>query len=166
MACWLESAHTDVSVHGGCFPLPRLSTEWEEWEWVYWSDFSFKPTPALWWTNLGRELKPTHARWRCVSHHVQKSKSKLKKNTSHVIQLIRTFCSSYNWRHLYSCLAIRPGEVEKKGTIYPTVCESCTLYQDFTSRNNRERRESETHGQDDKSQGVLCHLSLYEIARE
>jgi len=59
---------------------------------------------------------------------VQKSKSKLK-NTSHVIQLAKTFCSSYSWKDLYSCLEIRP-EVEKK--VYATVCENCTFYEDVT----------------------------------
>lgn len=35
MSSWLENAHRNVAVHVRYFQLPRLSTEWEEWEWDY-----------------------------------------------------------------------------------------------------------------------------------
>lgn len=35
ICCCLENAYRDVIVHGGDILLPRLRTEWEEWEWAF-----------------------------------------------------------------------------------------------------------------------------------
>lgn len=123
MSSWFKDAHWNMAMHGGYFPFPRLSTAWEEWEWVFWSDFSFKPafdkqTLEGSWNPLVLDEGASVTMWKS-----QKSKFK-KKIFPMWYDLPGLFCSSCNWRDLYSCLEIKPGEVEKKGAVYPTVCEN------------------------------------------
>lgn len=39
----------------------------------------------------------------------------------------------------------------KTGTVYPTVCEKCKLYEDVTGLKSQGKLGMKTHGQDDKS---------------
>lgn len=84
-----------------------------------------------------------------------------------MIQLTRTSGTSYNWRDLCSYLEIGPGEMEEKGTVQfiPQSVRIAHCMNTSQAGSNRESWEWESQGQDDKSQGVLCHLSLYEIAK-